>query len=146
MFHHIRLTQARALHMQVLPARCRENFRPSKWLPSSTSGPNGTCSKSDESPLKTSGKGKLSHPGSTWVTPGFSVKNLRMSKGGTTYPLFIALGFFAWFPTHFIRGYIPFWGEGYEHQQAFWVHLSKGYVKGVCTSTPGIRMQISPKV
>ena len=25
--------------------------------------------------------------------------------------------------------YIPLWGEGYEHQRAFWVHLPKGYVK-----------------
>ena len=40
----------------------------------------------------------------------------------------------------------PFWGEGYEHQQAFWVHLSKGYVndvKGVCTSTPGLKRRIA---
>ena len=35
-----------------------------------------------------------------------------------------------WFPTHFIRGIYPFWGEGYAGL------LSKGYVKGVCTLAP----------
>ena len=34
-----------------------------------------------------------------------------------------------WFPTHFIRCIYRFWGEGYEHQQASWVALSKGYVQ-----------------
>ena len=32
--------------------------------------------------------------------------------------------------------YKGFWGEGYEHQQANWVHFSKGYVNGVCTLAP----------
>ena len=33
-----------------------------------------------------------------------------------------------WFPSHFTRGKYPLWGEGYEHPQAFWVHLPKGNV------------------
>ena len=34
------------------------------------------------------------------------------------------------------RGECPFGGEGYEDQQAFWVHLPKNFVKGGRTSTP----------
>ena len=37
------------------------------------------------------------------------------------------------FPHPLYKGVYPLWGEGHERQQAFW---SKGYVKGVCTSTP----------
>ena len=49
--------------------------------------------------------------------------------------MFIPLGFPGFQPT--VQGGIyPFWGEGYEHQQAFWVHLSKGYAIGVCTLAP----------
>ena len=33
------------------------------------------------------------------------------------------------FPTHFISGFILFWGEGYEHRQAFWVKI---YQKKLC--------------
>ena len=61
-----------------------------------------------------------------------------VSSGGSTCPLFIPVPWLPWFPNHFVRDIYPFWGEGYKHQQAFWVLLSKGYVKGVCTNTPGL--------
>ena len=74
------------------------------------------------------------YPLLTFIYSGF-----LESKGGSTYPL-VHTPWLPRFPTHFVEGKTRFWGEGYEHQEAFWVHLSKGYVKGVCTSNHGLRV------
>ena len=69
-----------------------------------------------------------------WFLFELVLKRQPQSKGGSTYPLFIPLGFRGFQPT--LSGvYTPFGGMNIS--RPFWVHLSKGYEKGVCTSTPG---------
>ena len=46
-----------------------------------------------------------------------------LPKGGSTFPLFVPLSFPGVQPGE--NGKCPVWGEGYEHEQACWVHLPK---------------------
>ena len=57
-----------------------------------------------------------------WKTEGD--RHESQSKGGSTYPLFMPLGFRGFQATLYALFFCSFWGEGYEHQQAFWVHMS----------------------